>query len=78
MSHVSVLLPSLERLVWPWLAADYMLHLPLDHPITITLARLVATLGTSCMSATCVVSPSTLKFLADSSFSFRTRLAGKI
>ena len=55
MNHVSAPLPSLGRLEWPWLAVGCMLHLPLDLPITITLAKRAVTLVTSCMLATCVV-----------------------
>lgn len=78
MNHASAPLPSLGRLVWPWLAVGCMLHLPLDLPIMTTLAKRVATLVTSCTLATCVVPPIHTVFLADVFASCRTKPVGKI
>lgn len=60
MSPASVLLQFLERSVWLWPAAGYMLHLLLDLLIMTTLANPVATLVTNYTSVTWVVSFSTL------------------
>ena len=55
MSHVSAPPPSLEKLVWLWPVAGCTLLLPLDLPITTTLANQGATLVTNYTSATYVV-----------------------